>query len=664
MKKHKIEDIFSSLEDFSSVPPPELWAGIEEKLDKPKKKKRVILWWSAAACLLLCLSLPAVLSDSGNKIGNGTSLEKNNVVLDENKNGENHKKSTSTEDQNSENNNEGILNTDSEKVTNPTNNSIVNQTKETAVAENNSETENTSKTARSKSNVSKSNIINSNTNQAVADGKTAKEKNDQFSVSGNQKINSEKQISNQAVAVKNYNSAKENRFNSADKNQLNASETQKLNTEKNNSNQAVAVKSYDSEKQNRFNSAEKNQFNTSENKKSNNEKGNSNQAVAFKNYTSGKQNGFNSAGKNQFSENEKRNLDKVLAEKTFTGKTTNSFNSTSKTQLPNSVFENNLNSNANNVALNPSKTNSTERKPNMLSENKKETLDRTQKSENAIAENTQKNNSKNNEVLTKQDSIQLIELQNIQSGLATFLEPREKEKKPKTASSGEKWAVEVFAGVASSENYKNDKTLGNVNDSKQSNSYGVKTKYKLNKKWAVGSGFKINELGQSVANVSYISTKNNAFLGTSDYLIQNATVPQIATNESYVLVSNTTRNALNSNNVQSGNLDQSLKYIEMPLEVSYAVFSKNKASISLNTGGFVGKLIGNSIAIDGTSIGENANANSFVYGPTLSSTVQYRVYKKTNIFVEPAMNYYMNPLSSQSFNQFQWGLNFGLNVSF
>ncbi|MHC0442234.1 hypothetical protein [Flavobacterium sp. 3-210] len=671
MKKQKIEDIFSSLEDFSSVPPPELWAGIEEKLDKPKKKKRVILWWSAAACLLLCLSLPAVLSDSGNKIGNGTSVEKNNVVLDENKNGENHEKPTSTEDQNSENNKEEILKPDSEKVTNSRNNSIINQTKETAVAENNSETENASKTARSKSNVSKSNVsksnaVNSNTNQAVAEGKTANEKNNPLSVTGNQKPNSEKQISNQAVAVQNYNSAKENRFNSAEKNQLNASETQKLNAEKSNSNQAVAVKSYNPEKQNRFNSAEKNQFNTSENKKSNNEKGNTNQAVAFKNYTSGKQNGFNSAGKNQFSENEKRNLDNVLAEKTFTSKTTNSFNATSKNQLPNSIFESNLNSNANNLALNTSKTNSTERKPNMLSENKKETLDKTQKSENVIADKTQKRDSKFNDILSKKDSVQLAELQNLEKGIITpeLKKEKGKEKDPKTTANKEKWAVEVFAGVASSENYKNDKTLGNVNDSKQSNSYGVKTKYKLNKKWTVGSGFKINELGQSVANVSYISTKNNAFLGTSDYLIQNATVPQIATNESYVLVSNTTKNALKSDNIQSGNLDQSLKYIEMPLEVSYAVFSKNKASISLNTGGFVGKLISNSIAIDGNSIGENANANEFVYGSTLSSTVQYRVYKKTNIFVEPAMNYYINPLSSQSFNQFQWGLNFGLNVSF
>ena len=611
MKKQKIEDIFSSLEDFSSVPPPELWAGIEEKLDQPKKKKRVILWWSAAACLLLCLSLPMVLSNSGNKIGTGNAVEKNNVVLDENKNGKSQTKPTSTEDQNSKSNKDRIVNPDSENSSNPIQNTSVNPLEETAVANVDSQKENKTKTA-----VSKSNVVNSNTNEAVAQGKENSKKENQFPVSGNQK-------SNQAVAIKNYPSGNQNGFNSADKTQFSASGNQNLNTEKRNSNQAVAIKSY----------------------------------------AAGKQNGFNSAEKNQFSENEKRNLDKALAEKTFTGKKANSFNNSSKNQLPNSIFESNPNSNSNNVAFNSANKN-TGKNQATVSENKNEAIIKNQKSEKAIAENMQKNNSKFNAALSKQDSIQLAELQNIHDGLANFIEPRKKEKEKDSKTNAEKWALQVFAGVAGSENYKNDKTLGNVNDSKQGSSFGVKTKYKLNKKWTVGSGFKINELGQSVANVSYISTKNNAFLGTSDYLVQNATVPQIATNEGYVLVSNNTKNALKSENIQSGNLDQSLKYIEMPLEVSYAVFSKNKASVSLNTGGFVGKLIANNMALDGNKIGENATANDFVYGPTLSSTVQYRVYKKTNIFVEPAMNYYINPLNNQSFNQFQWGLNFGLNVSF
>lgn len=36
MEKQNTEGVFISMENFSSVPPPELWAKIEEKLNKPK----------------------------------------------------------------------------------------------------------------------------------------------------------------------------------------------------------------------------------------------------------------------------------------------------------------------------------------------------------------------------------------------------------------------------------------------------------------------------------------------------------------------------------------------------------------------------------------------------------------------------------------------------
>ena len=545
MKKQNIEDIFSSMENFSSVPPPELWANIEEKLDKPKKKKRAILWWAAAACLLLGLSLPSVLNKSNNgikTINNGSGIN-NSVVIEEKKNGAKDAETISTE---------------------------------------------------------KSNTIN---------------KSDSI---GNSSLTGPK-----------------NTFDSAVKSQI----------------KATAVADADSDS--------KSDINSGSNTKLNSAKRNTNQAVATKTSIS-KYNSFHSTEKNQFSETEKRNADKVLAGKTFNAGKQNQFNSFSRNQTPNSIFGNQLNSNANNIALGNSILNQKQTTGNI---NQQTVLTGNTKTEKSIAANNNKSNSKFNDVLSKQDSVQLAELQNLEKGITPELK-KEKDNDPKTNSKSEKWALEVFAGIANSENYKNDKTLGNVNDSKQSSTYGVKTKYKINKKWAVGSGFKINELGQSVANVSYIKTAGNAFLSTGDYFMKNPSVPQIASNDGYVLVSNTTKNALTSNNVQSGNLDQSLRYVEMPLEVSYAVFSKNKASISLNTGGFVGKLISNNVAIDGNSLGKNINANDFVYGSTLSSTVQYRVYKKTNVFVEPAMNYYINPLNNQSFNQFQWGLNFGLNVSF
>ena len=552
MKKQNIEDIFSSMENFSSIPPPELWANIEEKLDKPKKKKRAILWWSAAACLLLGLLLPSVLYFSSNTgIGtiNNSPGGNNSIVLDENKNGGNNSETITTEEN-------SIVNKSGTKENSPAKSSKVkfenpeeNQTKETSIAHTDSKTTNKSDASALKSN---------------------SEKRDP-----------------------------------------------------------------------------------------------KNQAVAEKTFTVGKQNQFNSFSKNhnQFNSSEKRNANQAVAEKTFNAGKQNQFNSLSKNQMPNSIFENQLNSNSPAVASNTSNLNAQK----AISENKKEVAATTVKTEKAISgNNVSKSNSKFDTVLSKQDSVQLAELQNLEKGI--FPEVKKENEKDSKKSKAEKWALEVFAGVANSENYKNEKTLGNVNDSKQSSTYGVKTKYKINKKWAVGSGLKINELGQSVANVSYIRTKNDFFLSPGDYA-QNSSAPQIAVSSDVVLVSNATKNTLKSeniqtNNIENGNLEQSLRYFEMPLEVSYAVFSKNKATISLNTGGFVGKLISNNVALDGNSIGKNVDANDFVYGSTLSSTLQYRVYKKTNIFVEPAMNYYINPLNTQSFNQFQWGLNFGLNVSF
>lgn len=556
MKKQNIEDIFSSMEDFSSVPPPELWSQIEEKLDKPKKKKRAILWWSAAACLLLGLSIPSVLhfnSTSGIK-----TLDNNNVVLDKKNNDLNTNKTIPNQEINADK-----ISTEQKSVVVNDKSSSINKSNESDASQENQ---------------------NQKTTVAHADAENKTNSDAITPTSKTGKTNTNPIVTKNAVAT----SVKENTF--------------KLN----------------------------------------------------------RSNGFNTASKNQVLSNDIKAANKALAEKTFNSGKANSFQSNSKNKLSNSIFEDQLNSkNNNNVAFNSSNS--------ILNENVK------QKNENILPSreiaSNQTSNSKFKDVLNKQDSIQLAELNNLEKGIAAT--ENKEEKKNKTNSKAEKWAVEVFAGLANSENYKNDKTLGNANESKQGSTYGVKTKYKINKKWAVGSGFKINELGQTISKIAYTNTNSVAFMSSSDYFNQNASnaTPQISTNPNYVFVSANTTNALKQNNIQSssiqtGNLDQNLRYIEMPMEVSYAVFSKNKASINLNTGGFVGKLISNNMALNGQSIGENANANNFVYGSTLSSTLQYRVYKKTNVFVEPAMNYYMNPLNNQSFNQFQWGLNFGLNVSF
>jgi hypothetical protein len=649
MKKQNIEDIFSSMEDFSSVPPPELWGQIEEKLDKPKKKKRAILWWSAAACLLLGLMLPAVLhfnSNSGIKTLDNRSVKNNNVVLDEKKTESNNSETTT--------NNEINIKKDSFNKPNVENavvleNSSVNNTKTTLDQKNQNQ-----KTTVTHSNtiIKNRTVLDQKLNQAVAEESSVSTKTNAVnSETKNQFSNTGKVKTNQAVAEKSFVPNKTNAINTNSKNQFSNIEKAKVN-------QAVAEKSFAPNKTNVMNA-------DSENQVLNSKKVKTNQAIAEKSFVPNKTNTVNTNSKNQFSDTEKAKTNQAVAEKSFAPNKANTFNFDPKNQTPSSIFEEKLNpKNNTSFALNSSNSN-LKNDQSKTDANKKEIKNEIITSGKNLADN-KKSNSKFGEALSKQDSVQLAELQNLEKGIIAVTPETKKEKEDKKAiAKNEKWALELFAGVANSENYKNEKTLGNVNDSKQSNSYGVKTKYKINKKWAVSSGVKFNELGQSIANVSYMRTKN-AFLSSSDYLNQNSTVAAapITNNANYVFVPKNTIMALKSDNIESGKLDQNLRYLEVPLEVSYSVFNKNKTNISLNTGGFVGKLISNNMALNGSSIGENVNANDYVYGSSLSTTVQYRIYKKTNVFVEPAMNYYINPLSEQSFNQFQWGLNFGLNVSF
>ncbi|URM37064.1 hypothetical protein [Flavobacterium anhuiense] len=584
MKKQKIEDIFSSMEDFSSVPPPELWSQIEEKLDKPKKKKRVVLWWSAAACLLLGLLLPSILHftdlSENTNINNG-DLEnsRNSIVLDKNTNdNSNDRKLDRTK-----NADKKIDSLNGNDTNNQFNNESGIQVQETSVAETNSKNKSSKKD-------SKSNVT----------------------VPAN--------APNQSVAYQNSSSSEE-------KSTVKSSKK---------SNTAVPANA-------------------------------PNQSIAYQNFGSSENKSILKSFKKSVLENHIKSSNKGISEERIAFGKQSKFNSTAKKQLSNSIFEEQLSlKNNKNIAFNNqgySTNNSFANSNAYNSKNSVSDKNETKRTDKAVII---KDDLKITNSLSKTDSIQLAELQNLEKGILTpKKEKEEKEKKDNLINKKERWAVAVFAGVASSENTKNEKTLGNVNDSKQSNSYGVKTKYSINKKWAVGSGLKISELGQSVANVSYVSAKNNAFFApAASYADSSPVASSDPSRQDYLLISNSTKEAMKNENVQTGKLDQNLRYVEMPLEVSYSVFNKNKASINLNTGGFVGKLISNNVALDGHSIGENMNANDYVYGSTLSSTVQYRVYKKTNVFVEPAVNYYINPLNSQSFNQFQWGLNFGLNVSF
>jgi hypothetical protein len=630
MKNKEVKSVFSSMEHFSSTPPPELWDTIAAQLDKPKKKKRPLVWWWVAAGLVAGLSISNFLYFNSNQ-GNVLELNMDNtngVVLQkdqkENAGSKNNTLIIESKILESDETNKEILKesinrkSNAEKVSISLNNNTVAEKNSFPILSNENifwinknlknvnETQSTlRKQYRFYSDevvaIDNSVVSNSDVSSIVSVNKGSKKNNlnkDRVDVILNKnikpKINTEKTsiyLNTTTVAVKNSSTILSKTSNSWINNNLkNKKETQSTLNDKSVSAGVVSI---------------------------------SNAVVSNSEVSS-----VNTAA-------QKNNFDKVRIAIVSTGTTTGIALSSNKESISNT--------NSKTVEIdknnNFSKSNSTK----------------------AVVANT-----------NNKDSLAIIkkELAQLESALAD-LDNKNKTTKKNDTEVIDKWSLQVFAGVMSSDNFSNDKALGNAVASKQSNGYGVKTNYKLTKKWAVSSGFKINELGQKIAGVSYyersgiLNTPSGTLpIITNDFegsnFTKNNAVVLVSTNENYLFASN----SKSASGFETGNVTQNLRYFEMPIEVSYALLSKKKTNISMNTGGFVGKLISNEVLLNDNSIGENNNVKDYVYGTSLSSTLQYEIYKKTKFFIEPGMNYYINPLENQSFNQFQWMFNVGVNVSF
>jgi hypothetical protein len=639
MKNKEAKSIFSSLENYSSIPPPDLWDKIEVQLDQPKKKKRAIIWWSIAASLLVGLSVPTVLYFSSSQ-KNGLELN-----IENNSNGVVLQKGSNEKNGRSENENNGQNENDINGVGIKKDNLNNNEAATTAIS-NVFSTKSDSSKFQNLDQWRGNGMIQTITNQgqksaiALNQNSTSDIQESELPINksaqdNNPNSNKHSIVSNQSNDVLEVNKDKGIAEKSILKPELAISKSAQVTNPNSNKSSVVSNQSNDISEVNKNKGI-------AENSISNKSLIVNNQSTDISEVNKNKGIVKNSnSNKSSVVSNQRNNISKVDNNK---GIAENSI-SKSKSVIDKSVQVYQSDPNSKSIATN--------------------------KNSNVSTLNSNKGNT---DYTKSNDSLSKIKLEVAQLEKSLVKLDEDKIKKKEVLENVDKWSVQVFAGVMSSQNYNNEKALGNTVDSKQSNGYGVKTNYKLNKKWAVSTGFKINELGQKIAGVSYYEQQSYSGMVVDklpiagDFYIpvytpssNNSELVSISNNEGYLFASNS--NASNDG-FAKGNVTQNLKYFEMPVEISYSLLSKKKANISMNTGGFVGKLISNDIALNGNSIGENKNVKDYVYGTLLSSTLQYEVFKKTNFFIEPGMNYYINPLENQSFNQFQWMFNFGLNVSF
>ena len=206
----------------------------------------------------------------------------------------------------------------------------------------------------------------------------------------------------------------------------------------------------------------------------------------------------------------------------------------------------------------------------------------------------------------------------------------------------------------------NDKT------SNGSISYGLKVNYKLNDRLSFQSGINTLELGYTTENVATL---------LSSSLLENSSTNIITNIEGAFLAVISTERQNSDSSIQrssfddSGTLDQTLGYVEIPMELKYNV-SQKKIGVNLLGGFSTYFLYRNQVSFTSfgktTTLGEASNINSLNFSGNLGLDFDYNISKKLYINVSPMFKYQFNTFSRNpgGFQPYYLGIYSGLNFRF
>ncbi|UII81496.1 hypothetical protein [Flagellimonas sp. CMM7] len=219
-------------------------------------------------------------------------------------------------------------------------------------------------------------------------------------------------------------------------------------------------------------------------------------------------------------------------------------------------------------------------------------------------------------------------------------------------------------------NFASNSKSGNVNLS-----YGVTVAYNVGKRLKVRSGihkvdfgYDTNEVlfssslegstNELIDNISYSQTSRNLVLQS-----KNSVPREAATNDAFLELS------ANESPALDGKMVQQLGYIEVPLELNYALIDK-KFGVNLIGGVSSLFLVDNSVLLESeglvTEVGEANNANSVNFSTNVGVGLNYEFSPKVELNLEPVFKYQLNTFSETAgaFRPFSVGVYSGVTFKF
>ncbi len=200
-------------------------------------------------------------------------------------------------------------------------------------------------------------------------------------------------------------------------------------------------------------------------------------------------------------------------------------------------------------------------------------------------------------------------------------------------------------------------------------SYGVHVSYAVGKRLDLRSGVNLVTVGYGTENVNITPEISSVALATIDYNENARSVTLMSGNSARGAVGQVALESSISNTGSLGTMNQEMNYVEVPLEMSYALVD-NTFAINVIAGASTLFLTDNSVTMQteslSTEVGQANNLNDVSFSANAGIGIDYNINNKLQLNVEPVFKYQLNTFSREdgNFRPYQLGVYTGVSYKF
>lgn len=241
-----------------------------------------------------------------------------------------------------------------------------------------------------------------------------------------------------------------------------------------------------------------------------------------------------------------------------------------------------------------------------------------------------------------------------------------------------KWNIIAFSSPTKFFNQNQSLVMDDVRESQINNqvtlAYGAKVNYQISDRFSIRTGISKMDIKQSTNDVMLDVPAISSFINSSRSENFNSNINYNSNVRVLSAKGKVSQNLMNTSTLNrttnSHQLNQSIGYVEIPVEAEFKFIKQAKFNVGLVAGTSAFILTNNQItakigADEVVEIGEANNVNDLSFSGNAGVKFQYQLSDKISINLEPNMRYLMNSVENvASKNQTILGVNTGLSINF